>query len=153
MGRAMKVTNLLIDTVLASLVDFVLTPLLGCPLLLAPLGRQPAVRYSSSVFFEEPVLFPPVAFVAGEQELFSALDLLPWVFSSAQRGQRTPFQFGRTICVHIAFALFFQSPGWPWCIGVALLLTILWYTAVCLLPVLSCLHGGYVLPLCYALCA
>ncbi len=40
MGRAVKVTSLLIDTVLALHVDFVLTPFLSCPLLLALLALQ-----------------------------------------------------------------------------------------------------------------
>ncbi len=40
----MKVTCLLIDTVLALLVDFVLTPLLSCPWLLASLDLQPAIK-------------------------------------------------------------------------------------------------------------
>lgn len=38
----MKVTSLLIDTV-ASLVAFVMMPLLSCPLLLASLDLQPAI--------------------------------------------------------------------------------------------------------------
>ena len=43
MGRAVAVTSVLIDTVLALPVDFVLTPFLTCPLLLAVLGLQPAI--------------------------------------------------------------------------------------------------------------
>ena len=43
MGRAVAVTSLLIDTVLALPVDFVLTPFLSYPLLLAVLGLQPAI--------------------------------------------------------------------------------------------------------------
>ena len=43
MSRAVAVTSWLIDTVLALPVDFVLTPFLSCPLLLAVLGLQPAI--------------------------------------------------------------------------------------------------------------
>ena len=112
MGRAMKVTNLLIDTVLASLVDFVLTPLLGCPLLLAPLGQQPAVRYSSSVFFEEPVLFPPVAFVAGEQELFSALGCFLGSFLLPNEVSEHHFNSGeQSACILLLLCFFNRRVG------------------------------------------
>ncbi len=44
MGRAGRVTNLFIDTGLTLLpIDFVLTPLLSCPLLLASLVLQPVI--------------------------------------------------------------------------------------------------------------
>ena len=43
MGRAVAVTSLLIDTVLALPVDVILTPFLSCPLFLAVLGLQPAI--------------------------------------------------------------------------------------------------------------
>jgi len=45
----------------------------------------------------------------------------PWVFSSAQRGQRTSFQFGRTLRGY-CFLLCFSVTGLgPWCIDIALL--------------------------------
>jgi hypothetical protein len=44
--------------------------------------------------------------------------------------------------VDIVFCFVFQSPGWvPGALTLHCCLTIPWYTAVCLLPVLSCLQG------------
>ena len=152
MGRAVKVTSLLIDTVLASLV---LTPLLGCPLLLALLGRQPAVRDSSLVFFEEPVLFPLVAFVAGEQELFSALGcflgsfILPNEVSEhhSNSGEQSAWIllllcfFNRRVGPG-ASALLFDNPVVHGCLFVACLVLFAWRLCIAALLCLVCLIVG-----------
>ena len=68
MGRAVKVTSLLICSDLGVLpVDFVLTPFLRRPLLLALLDLQPAIMILLVAPFGGPVPFPLVVFVAGNR--------------------------------------------------------------------------------------
>ena len=112
MGRAVAVTSLLIDTVL--------TPFLSCPLLLAVLGLQPAIMILLVGAISRACAFSTCGFCSRQQVPW----LFPWVFSSGQRGQRTSFQIGRTICVELfcCFVVSVTRPNGaePWCLNVAL---------------------------------